>query len=153
MRIPFYNEACARCDVPFDIHRQTAVPAAQDLPHTVWGDLNRCLEFAPCVPPRAAYGALPACAPAPTALPSDRRQLFVELLADLRELRELRLAPMGSQVADRQTFALALAELSLRRPGWLEYLREMAGRYLGSDREFQAFRQTSVDVIEPEAAR
>lgn len=175
MILHFQNEACARCGVPADIHRAAAVPSAEDLPHATWGDLNRCLEFEHCVPPRAAYGQLPrfvcrvdgcqrvavegqVCrfhlAQAPTFERAfDRRRLFVELINDLAELSAMRLAPVGSQVADRQTLALALAELSLRRPGWFEYLREMAERYLGAAREFEAFRQTSADIIAPEAVR
>lgn len=55
--IPFYNEACATCGIPRDIHLGPK-DKSSDLPHSIWGDLNRCREFKRCEPPKAAYGVL-----------------------------------------------------------------------------------------------
>jgi hypothetical protein len=44
---------------------------------------------------------------------------------------------------------LALAELSLRRPGWEDFLRQIAAK-LGGEAMFRGFRRTSQDVIRPE---
>ena len=52
-----YNEACATCGIPRDLHRGPNDPRVE-LPNSVWGDLNRCREFVRCEPPRAAYGKL-----------------------------------------------------------------------------------------------
>lgn len=50
-----YNEACATCGVPADVHRSADAPP-ETSPHAVWGWLT-CRAFVHCVPPRAAYGA------------------------------------------------------------------------------------------------
>ena len=50
--------------------------------------------------------------------------------------------------AERQTILLALAELSLRRPGWLDHLGRIADRFRGRTM-FDGFRETSADLIEP----
>jgi hypothetical protein len=46
---------------------------------------------------------------------------------------------------DRQAVVLAIAKLSLERPGWLEYLREIAGRLRG-EAMFDDFRRVHADV-------
>lgn len=48
---------------------------------------------------------------------------------------------------DRQMILLALAELSLRRPGWLDALERVAGTFDGREM-FNGFRATSADMIE-----
>lgn len=47
---------------------------------------------------------------------------------------------------DRQMILLALAELSLRRPGWLFTLGRVAGTFHGREM-FDGFRVTSADTI------
>lgn len=47
---------------------------------------------------------------------------------------------------ERQTTLLALAELSLRRPGWLDHLERIANKFNGRDM-FDGFRETSADLI------
>lgn len=54
---PFYNEACAICGIPRDLHLSPNDPD-KSTPETNWGDLNRCKTFVRCNPPRAAYGVL-----------------------------------------------------------------------------------------------
>lgn len=49
---------------------------------------------------------------------------------------------------DRQSILLALAELSLRRPGWLDHLGRVADRFGGREM-FDGFRETSADLIGP----
>ena len=49
---------------------------------------------------------------------------------------------------DRQMILLALAELSLRRPGWLYALGCAADKFQGREM-FNAFRETSADLIVP----
>jgi hypothetical protein len=51
----YYNEACATCGRPVDIHLSPASEAPTSL-HSVWGDLSSCREFKRCDPPRPAYG-------------------------------------------------------------------------------------------------
>lgn len=55
--IPFYNEACTKCGIPYDLHLGP-VDAIRDTLHSVWGDRNKCREFKRCDPPKAAYGTL-----------------------------------------------------------------------------------------------
>lgn len=50
----FYNEACATCGVPADLHRSHDAPP-ETLPHSTWGWLT-CRKFVRCNPPRPAYG-------------------------------------------------------------------------------------------------
>ncbi len=47
---------------------------------------------------------------------------------------------------ERQTTLLALAELSLRRPGWLDHLERIADKFSGR-KMFNGFRETSADII------
>ena len=47
---------------------------------------------------------------------------------------------------ERQMILLALAELSLRRPGWLDALKRVAGTFDGREM-FNGFRVTSADMI------
>jgi hypothetical protein len=54
--IPWYNEACATCGVPADLHRGPDDPP-ETTPHSAWGWLT-CRQFVRCDPPRAAYGEL-----------------------------------------------------------------------------------------------
>lgn len=51
---------------------------------------------------------------------------------------------------ERQTTLLALAELSLRRPGWLNHLERIADKF-GGRRMFDGFRETNRDLIRPTA--
>lgn len=46
---------------------------------------------------------------------------------------------------ERQTILLALADLSLRRPGWLDHLGRIADRFSGREM-FNGFRETSADL-------
>jgi len=46
--------------------------------------------------------------------------------------------------SDRQAVLLALAELSLTRPGWYNYLATVAGKLRGREM-FENFRKTSAD--------
>jgi N6-adenosine-specific RNA methylase IME4 len=55
--IPYYNEACASCGVPCDLHKSEK-DAPSGSPHAVWGDVDACRMFTRCNPPRAAYGVL-----------------------------------------------------------------------------------------------
>lgn len=55
--IPFYNEACATCGIPRDLHLGPN-DEIRSTPETNWGDLNKCREFKRCDPPKAAYGVL-----------------------------------------------------------------------------------------------
>jgi hypothetical protein len=48
---------------------------------------------------------------------------------------------------ERQTILLALAELSLRRPGWLDHLECIANKFNGPSM-FKSFRETSADLIQ-----
>jgi hypothetical protein len=48
---------------------------------------------------------------------------------------------------DRQMILLAVAELSLSRPGWLDALGRVADRLQGREM-FDSFRETSADLIE-----
>lgn len=48
--------------------------------------------------------------------------------------------------SDRQMTLLALAELSLRRPGWLTALRRVAMSHAGAEM-FERFRATSADLV------
>lgn len=50
---------------------------------------------------------------------------------------------------ERQSILLALAELSLRRPGWLDHLGRVADKFHGRE-IFDGFRQTSADLITPD---
>ena len=59
--------------------------------------------------------------------------------------------PEDDDERDRQLLLLALAELALRRPGWDETLRRLAGRLRGGDL-FDEFKRLNSDVIEPIAA-
>ena len=52
---------------------------------------------------------------------------------------------------NRQTILLALAELSLRRPGWLQHLQETAQLFFG-EKMFEGFRETSAVTAEPKQA-
>jgi hypothetical protein len=52
-----YNEACATCGIPRDIHLNADDIRCVTL-HSVWGDRNKCRIFVRCRPPRAAYGWL-----------------------------------------------------------------------------------------------
>ncbi len=52
---------------------------------------------------------------------------------------------------DRQMILLALAELSLRRPGWLDALGRVADKFHGREM-FDGFRKTSADLIGPNDA-
>lgn len=58
---------------------------------------------------------------------------------------ELGQTPLEDQ-ADRDAVLLALAILSLDRPGWIEYLRDIACAF-GDERgrAFEAFRQANAD--------
>jgi hypothetical protein len=49
--------------------------------------------------------------------------------------------------ADRQMLVLAIAELALRRPGWDNTLRRLAGRLHGEGM-FVAFKNTSRGVVD-----
>lgn len=49
---------------------------------------------------------------------------------------------------DRQMILLALAELSLRRPGWLDALGRVADTFQGREM-FDGFRETSADLVRP----
>lgn len=49
---------------------------------------------------------------------------------------------------ERQSILLALAELSLRRPGWLDHLGHVADRFHGREM-FDGFRETSADIVTP----
>jgi len=51
---------------------------------------------------------------------------------------------------ERQTTLLALAELSLRRPRWLNHLERIADKF-GGRRMFDGFRETNRDLIRPTA--
>jgi len=48
----------------------------------------------------------------------------------------------------RQMILLALAELSLRRPGWHAALGDMASQFCGREM-YDAFRKTSDDIVPP----
>jgi len=50
--------------------------------------------------------------------------------------------------SDRQATILALAELSLRRPGWKGYLKGIAVQMDG-EAMFEEFRTTSGDLVKP----
>lgn len=52
---------------------------------------------------------------------------------------------------ERQMILLALAELSLRRPGWLDALGRVADTFHGREM-FDGFRETSADIISPTAS-
>jgi hypothetical protein len=52
---PYFNEACANCGIPADLHLGPNDPI-RDTPHTVWGDRNKCRTFVRYIPPKAAYG-------------------------------------------------------------------------------------------------
>lgn len=54
---PAYNEACATCGVPADLHKLPA-DAPSGSPHSLWGDVDTCRVFVRSRPPRAAYGSL-----------------------------------------------------------------------------------------------
>lgn len=51
----YYNEACATCGLPADLHLGPDDPIRDTL-HTTWGDVNKCRNFVRCNPPRPAYG-------------------------------------------------------------------------------------------------
>jgi hypothetical protein len=52
----YYNEACAACGIPADLHLSLH-DAPRTSPHAVWGgDRNRCRVFVRYDPPRPAYG-------------------------------------------------------------------------------------------------
>jgi len=53
--IRYYNEACATCGIPADVHRSETDPVVETL-ESNWGDLNRCRTFVRCTPPKPAYG-------------------------------------------------------------------------------------------------
>jgi len=81
--IAFYNEACATCGVPKDIHRGPADPVSppdSPLMHSMWGNLDRCRNFVRCVPPRAAYGELPIAFETDTTAKPDRLLRFFSYL-------------------------------------------------------------------------
>jgi len=54
----------------------------------------------------------------------------------------------GLREESRQTILLAIAELSLRRPGWLYHLGQIADEFDGREM-FDGFRETSADIIDP----
>ncbi len=54
---PFFNEACRHCGIPADLHLGPDDALVATL-HTIWGDRNRCRDFARWSPPRAAYGTI-----------------------------------------------------------------------------------------------
>lgn len=51
----YYNEACATCGLPADLHLELNDPIL-DSPETNWGDRNRCRAFIRCNPPQPVYG-------------------------------------------------------------------------------------------------
>jgi hypothetical protein len=52
-----YNEACATCGKPRDLHKGPNDAPSGSL-HSTWGDVDTCRTFVRCSPPRAAYGTL-----------------------------------------------------------------------------------------------
>lgn len=52
-----YNEACATCGLPADIHLGPDDPPVPT-PHVTWGDRNKCRQFVRCDPPRFAYAVV-----------------------------------------------------------------------------------------------
>lgn len=53
---------------------------------------------------------------------------------------------------ERQTTLLALAELSLRRPGWLDHLERIADKFSGR-KMFDGFRETSSDLVSESSSK
>lgn len=51
----YYNEACARCGNPADIHKGPN-DKPSGTPNCQWGDTDTCRHFVRCDPPRPAYG-------------------------------------------------------------------------------------------------
>jgi hypothetical protein len=51
--------------------------------------------------------------------------------------------------ADRQAIIMALADLSLARPGWESYLRTMTERYFQDVEMFDKFRTLHADLVQP----
>jgi len=86
----------------------------------------------------------------------DNDDMFNEVIADRKQLK----AKLDKAVAaleatpkiaeeSRQMILLALAELSLRRPGWLDALERVATSLKGREM-FDGFRETSADLIKAE---
>ena len=50
---------------------------------------------------------------------------------------------------DHQAIMMALAGLSLRRPGMEEFLREIAGKFQGVEM-FDEFRRLNADLVKPD---
>lgn len=55
MQVLYFNEACATCGLPADLHLGPSDPVIESL-HSTWGDRNRCRTFIRFDPPRPAYG-------------------------------------------------------------------------------------------------
>lgn len=53
--IPHFNEACANCGRPRDIHKEPGDAPSGSL-DSVWKDVDTCRNFVRCSPPRPAYG-------------------------------------------------------------------------------------------------
>jgi hypothetical protein len=53
--VAFYNEACARCGLPRDIHLEPNDPPVTSL-HSIWGNRDKCRNFTRSNPPKPAYG-------------------------------------------------------------------------------------------------
>jgi len=55
VQVLYFNEACALCGVPADMHLGQS-DEASDLPCSPWGDISKCRTFTRHNPPRPAYG-------------------------------------------------------------------------------------------------
>ena len=53
------------------------------------------------------------------------------------------------EVADVHAVLLALAVLSLQRPGWLDYLSRIARDTFQGSGTFEEFRRLNADVVKP----
>jgi hypothetical protein len=64
----------------------------------------------------------------------------------------IELGPSGHtakfEEGERQAMLLALAKLSLERPGWVDYLGGLAEKLQGRDM-FEEFRRIHADPVEP----
>ena len=74
----------------------------------------------------------------------------MDYCAPANRKREARIAELNVTIKEenRQIILLALAELSLRRPGWFDAIERIADKFGGREM-FEGFRETSSDVISP----
>jgi len=110
-----YNEACATCGLPADIHLGPADPPVPT-PHGTWGDRNKCRQFVRCDPPRAAYG-----------------QLDLEHAITPAEMRELHACGLGSE-SSGESIRAALREMRAEEPLAMRVLREHLPAAIAADR-------------------